>query len=302
MPSLKDLRDRKKSVESTKKITSAMKMVAAAKLRRAQEQAESARVYADALEDMLRQLTSNPTELDTSVPLIHGNGNDQRHLYLVMTSDRGLCGGFNGSLFRELRAQVKYREQQGQQTFVYIIGRKGRDLLKAQMSGLIMASRVDVAKPKLSYATAESIAAEVVALFEQGQYDVCHIVYSKFRSAMMQIPTTTQLIPIPTPGSLGEDTSIGDPIARGGRDGFYTYEPDAETILRSLSRKNVTVQIFRALLQSAASEHGARMSAMDNATRNAGDMIRKLDLTYNRARQAYITKELIEIISGAEAI
>jgi F-type H+-transporting ATPase subunit gamma len=290
MPSLKDLKVRINSVKSTQKITSAMKMVAAAKLRRAQAQAEAARPYAERMERMLGSLAASLAGREGAPPLLAGNGRDQVHLIVVMTSDRGLCGGFNSSIVRAARRKVRELRDQGKQVKLFCVGRKGRDQLKRDLGDLIVATMEDIGKPRLAFPAAADIGARLVKLFEQGAFDVCHLVYNKFKSAMTQFVTFQQLVPFAPPaGQKGTDIS-------------YEYEPDEDEILEALLPRNMAVQVFRALLENTASEEGARMTAMDNATRNAGDMINRLTIFYNRSRQAYITKELIEIISGAEAL
>ncbi|MEA2781289.1 MAG: F-type H+-transporting ATPase subunit gamma [Rhodospirillaceae bacterium] len=290
MPSLKDLKVRINSVKSTQKITSAMKMVAAAKLRRAQEKAEAARPYAERMERMLGSLAASMAGRDGAPALLAGNGRDQVHLVVVMTSDRGLCGGFNSSIVRAARRKVRELLDEGKQVKLFCVGRKGRDQLRRDLADLIVGHVEDVGRPRLAFPAAASIGARLVAMYEAGEFDVCHLVYNKFKSAMTQIVTIQQLIPFAVPA--GETTG----------DAVYEYEPDENEILEALLPRNLGVQVFRALLENTASEEGARMTAMDSATRNAGEMINKLTIFYNRSRQAYITKELIEIISGAEAI
>ena len=299
MPSLKDLRDRKKSVESTRKITSAMKMVSAAKLRRAQEQAVCARPYAVAMSNLLHNLIEEKAQLDSPPMLMTGTGKDQTVLLVLMTSDRGLCGGFNSTLVKEAKAHIKRFMDEGKQVKVLCIGRKGRDLLKREYASIILETVADIGKPRLTFADARSIAGKISSLFFQGAFDRCVLIYSRFKSAMTQIPTATQLIPFE---ALSLDEAGAESSPASGSQALFIYEPDESTLLEALLPKNLEVQIYRALLETFASEQGARMTAMDSATRNAGDMIKRLDLTYNRARQAYITKELIEIISGAEAL
>jgi F-type H+-transporting ATPase subunit gamma len=292
MPSLKDLKVRINSVKSTQKITSAMKMVAAAKLRRAQEQAEAARPYAERMERMLGSLASAMAGRDGAPALLVGTGKDQTHLLVVMTSDRGLCGGFNSSIVRGTRRMIRDLLAAGKAVKIITVGRKGRDQLRRDYGKLIIESFDDIGRPRLTYADADRIAHRITALYEAGDFDVCTIFYNKFKSAMTQILTAQQLIPFTGGGGEAAPTN----------DVFYEYEPDEQEILAELLPRNLGVQIFRALLENSASEQGARMTAMDSATRNAGDMINKLTINYNRSRQAYITKELIEIISGAEAL
>src|SRR5215472_6582027 len=290
MPSLKDLKIRINSVKSTQKITSAMKMVAAAKLRRAQERAEAARPYAERMERMLGSLAGSMAGREGAPPLLAGNGRDHVHLIVVMTSDRGLCGGFNSSIVRAARRKIQDLRQQGNEVKIFAVGRKGRDQLRRDLGGLIIGHLEDVGKPRLSFAVAARLGERLATSFAAGEFDVCHIVYNKFKSAMTQVVTFQQLIP------------FAPPAAGTGGDIVYEYEPDETEILEALLPRNLGVQIYRALLENSASEEGARMTAMDNATRNAGEMINKLTIFYNRSRQAYITKELIEIISGAEAV
>ncbi len=290
MPSLKDLKVRINSVKSTQKITSAMKMVAAAKLRRAQEQAEAARPYAERMERMLGSLAASMAGREGAPVLLAGNARDSVHLIVVMTSDRGLCGGFNSSIVRAARRKVRELRDQGKQVKLFCVGRKGRDMLKRDLGDIIVGHMEDVARPRLAFPVADQIGVKLVQLFEQGEFDVAHLVYNKFKSAMTQFVTFQQLIPFAVPEGQAQ------------ADVFYEYEPDETEILEALLPRNLGVQVFRALLENNASEQGARMTAMDNATRNAGDMINKLTIFYNRSRQAYITKELIEIISGAEAV
>jgi len=292
MPSLKDLKIRINSVKSTQKITSAMKMVAAAKLRRAQENAEAARPYAERMERMLGSLAGSMAGREGAPPLLAGNGRDQVHLIVVMTSDKGLCGGFNSSIVRAARRKIRELREQGKEVKIFAVGRKGRDQLRRDLGGLIIGHLEDVGRPRLSFAVAAKLGERLATGFAAGEFDVCHIVYNKFKSAMTQIVTFQQLIPFALPA--GGTTSANDVV--------YDYEPDETEILESLLPRNIGVQVYRALLENEASEQGARMTAMDSATRNAGEMINKLTIFYNRSRQAYITKELIEIISGAEAL
>jgi F-type H+-transporting ATPase subunit gamma len=299
MPSLKDLRLRIRSVRSTQKITSAMKMVAASRLRRAQEQAEAARPYAQRMERVLGSLAGRMAGLPGAPPLLVGTGKEETHLIVVATSDRGLAGGFNASILREARRRIREIEAAGKRVMLLIIGRKGRDGLRRDYGGLIRDSLTEVGRRRLSFDEARDIAERVLVLYQAGGFDVCTIIYNRFRSAMTQIVTAQQLIPFaPTATEhTGPEPEVG---VRAGA--VYEFEPSEEEILDELLPKNLAVQIFTALLENAASEQGARMTAMDNATRNAGEMIDRLTLNYNRTRQAVITKELIEIISGAEAL
>ena len=293
MASLKELRVRIRSVRSTQKITSAMKMVAASRFRRAQEAALAARPYAERMERMLASLAANLRSMPNAPPLLAGTGKDSVHLLVVATSDRGLAGGFNATILREARRVLRELENAGKQVKILTIGRKGRDALKRDRAKQIIESLIEVGRPKLAFAAAEDISARVVSRFQAGEFDACTIVFNRFKSAISQIVTRQQLIPFAVPESKNK------PDAKAG---VYEFEPEEEEILAALLPRNLGVQIFTALLENAASEQGARMTAMDNATRNAGEMIDRLNMTYNRQRQAYITKELIEIISGAEAL
>ncbi len=291
MPSLKDLKNRINSVKSTQKITSAMKMVAAAKLRRAQEQAEAARPFAERMERVVGSLAASMAGQEGAPAMLAGTGRDQVHLLVVVTSDRGLCGAFNSSIVRQARRTIRELQSQGKTVKLLCVGRKGRDQLRRDFGKLIVGSIEDVGKPRLGFGDADAIARRLTAMFEAGEFDVATVIYNKFKSVITQEVTLQQLIP------------FAPPEAAAGTGGtFYEAEPDESEILEALLPRNLAVQVYRALLESAAGEQGARMTAMDNATRNAGEMINKLTITYNRSRQAYITKELIEIISGAEAL
>lgn len=294
MPSLKDLKVRINSVKSTQKITSAMKMVAAAKLRRAQEQAEAARPYAERMERVLASLAASVGGRDGAPALLAGTGKDQVHLLVVMTSDRGLCGAFNSSIVRQARRVARELKRDGKTLKILCVGRKGRDQLRREFPGEIIGTIEGVGKPRLNFDAADKIAARIRHMFDHGEFDACTVIYNKFKSAITQIVTTQQLIPFAPAGAANQNA---DPDLAS-----YEYEPEEDTILAELLPRNIGMQVFRALLENAASEEGARMSAMDSATRNAGEMINRLTITYNRSRQAYITKELIEIISGAEAL
>ena len=296
MPSLKDLRVRIRSVKSTQKITSAMKMVAAAKLRRAQEQAEAARPYSDRMARMLESLATAYEGRADAPPLLAGTGKDNVHLLVVATSDRGLCGGFNSGVVREARRLIRELLRDGKTVKILCVGRKGRDQLKRDHGSRIIETIEDIGRPRLTFAGAEAIADKLRRMFEAGEFDVATMVYNRFKSAISQIMTRQRLIPLPLP-EAEEETG-----RKGQMRGVYEYEPDETEILGELLGRNLGIQIYRALLESWASEQGARMTAMDNATRNAGDMIARITLFYNRTRQASITKELIEIISGAEAL
>ena len=294
MPSLKQYRTRIASVKSTQKITSAMKMVAAAKLRRAQEKAEAARPYAERMSRMLGSLAGSLSGGAGAPALLAGTGRSEVHLVVVATSDRGLCGAFNSSIVRGARSHVRQLLSEGKQVRIFCVGRKGRDQLRRDFAKLIVGSMEDVGRRSLSFADAQRITDRILQMFAAGEFDVCSLFYARFRSAITQIVTRQQLIPFAIEGGAGEATAAGGAV--------YEYEPDEEQILAELLPRNLSVQVFRALLENNASEQGARMTAMDNATRNAGDMIKRLTLSYNRQRQASITKELIEIISGAEAV
>ena len=305
MPNLKDLRVRIDSVKSTQKITSAMKMVAAAKLRRAQEQAEAARPYSERMDRMLGSLAEGLPKGAGGPELLAGNGKDDVHLLVVMTSDRGLCGGFNSSIVRGALHIIRGLLDDGKEVKVLCVGRKGRDILRRDFRSLILDTFEEVGRKSLSFADAKMVGNRVLNMYEAGEFDVCTIIYNRFQSAITQIVTPQQLIPF----RASEDSSVDDAENANSSDAtddaqkaVYEFEPDEQEILEDLLPRNLSVQLFRALLENAASEQGARMTAMDNATRNAGEMIDSLTITYNRTRQAFITKELIEIISGAEAL
>jgi len=290
MPSLKDLKIRITSVKSTRKITKAMQMVAAAKLRRAQEGAESARPYAERMEAVLANLASGVASGPSAPKLLAGTGRTDTHLLVVATAERGLCGGFNSTIVRLTRVHVQRLLAEGKTVKILTVGKKGREQLRRDYSKLFV-GHVDLSGVKrLAYADALGVANDVLHRYNVGEFDVCTIFYNRFQSVISQIPTARQLIP-----AVFEGDGTGAAA-------LYEYEPDEEAILADLLPRGVATQIFTALLENAASEQGARMSAMDNATRNAGDMIDRLTIVYNRSRQAAITKELIEIISGAEAL
>ncbi|HWI28200.1 MAG TPA: F0F1 ATP synthase subunit gamma [Stellaceae bacterium] len=295
MATLKELRLRIRSVRSTQKITSAMKMVAASRLRRAQEQAEAARPYSTRMERMLSSLAANLRGQTNAPKLLAGTGNNATHLLLVATSDRGLAGGFNASILREARRTIRELQGAGKTVKVLTIGRKGRDALRRDYARLIVESRTDLGRPRLTFDEAQAIADRLLALFEAGEFDVCTVIFNRFRSAINQVVTKQQLIPFAPPAQADQAVSAASGA-------IYEFEPEESEILGDLLPRNLAVQIFTALLENGASEQGARMTAMDNATRNAGEMIDRLNTTYNRSRQAAITKELIEIISGAEAL
>ena len=312
MPSLKSLRTRIDSVKSTQKITSAMKMVAAAKFRHAQEQALAARPYAERMERMLSSMSESVAGEQGGPPLLAGSGRDDVHLVVVATSDRGLCGGFNATIVRDTRDLVLGLRDRGKTIKILCIGRKGRDGLRGLFGDLIIDTIEDVGRPRLTFEEADGIGRRLREMFDAGEFDVCTIVFNTFRSAISQIVTRRQLIPVASPETGARPEIPGVPAAApapsaaerssAGPTAVYEYEPSEEQILADLVPRNLSVQIFRALLENNASEQGARMTAMDNATRNAGDMIDRLTLHYNRTRQAQITKELIEIVSGAEAL
>jgi F-type H+-transporting ATPase subunit gamma len=294
MPSLKSLRVRINSVKSTQKITKAMKMVAASKLRRAQEAAEAARPYAERMAGILASLAAGQAGSDTAPRLLVGTGSDKVHLLVVATAERGLCGAFNSSIVKLARRKIEELTAQGKTVKILCVGKKGRDQLRRDHAAKIV-DTVDLAKVKrVGFAEAQEIADRVVAMFEAGEFDVAHVFFNNFKSVISQVPTAQQLIP-----AMSGSAAVAAPELNGA---IYEFEPDEEAILTQLLPRNLSVQVYRALLENAASEQGARMSAMDNATRNAGEMIKKLTTVYNRSRQAQITKELIEIISGAEAV
>jgi F-type H+-transporting ATPase subunit gamma len=292
MPSLKDLRNRIAATKATQKITKAMQMVAASKLRRAQAAAEAARPYATHMDQVLGNIAASVGNLDSAPRLLSGAGDDNVHLLLVCTAERGLCGPFNTAIVRLARERAAALTAEGKEVKFFCVGRKGYDQLRRLYASQIV-ELVDLrAARTLRFEHAEMIAGKIIALFDKFQFEVCTLFYSRFRSVIAQIPTAQQIVP-PVFDAKATD-ALGGAV--------YEFEPDEEDILKELLPRNVAVQIFRALLENAASFYGAQMSAMDNATRNAGDMIRRQTLTYNRTRQAMITKELIEIISGAEAL
>ncbi len=290
MPSLKDLKNRIASVKSTRKITKAMQMVAAAKLRRAQDAAEASRPYTDRFNTVMDGLASGAAGSASAPRLLSGTGSDQTHLLVVMTAERGLCGGFNGNIAKLARSHAQKLLAQGKTVKILTVGKKGRDVIKRDL-GDHFVEHVDLSAVKrISYHNAQSIAKDVLVKFDGGEFDIATIFFSRFENVVTQHPTASQIIPAQFEAVEGGETSL------------YDYEPSEETVLADLLPRGVATQIFAALLENAASEQGARMSAMDNATRNAGDMIDKLTIEYNRSRQAKITNELIEIISGAEAL
>jgi F-type H+-transporting ATPase subunit gamma len=298
MPSLKILRVRINSVKSTQKITSAMKMVAASKLRRAQSQAEAARPYAQRMERMLASLGASVAGSPTAPRMLAGTGSDKRNLLIVVTADRGLAGAFNTNVGRLARNVTRRMEGEGKTVKILTVGRKGRDYLRREMASNLLGDGISYAGRKsIGFADAQDIALNVTAMLDANEFDVATVIYNRFGSVIAQIPTEIQIIPAPLPKA-----DLGIEAPPGGAMAIYEYEPDEEELLAKLLPQNLAIQLYRALLESAAGEHGARMTSMDNATRNAGDMIKRLSQTYNRARQANITKELIEIISGAEAL
>ena len=298
MANLKDLRIRINSVKSTQKITKAMQMVAASKLRRAQEAAEAARPYAERMERMLRAIAVSIGSGENAPRLLAGNGADQTHLLIVTTSDRGLCGGFNSSIVRAVRGRIAALREDGKTVKLLCLGRKGRDQLTRDYGGLIVDTVEELDRGGLHFDKALAIAERIADMFDEGEFDICTVVYNHFKSVVSQQVTVQQLVPYGVPDDGADDDEAASDEVRA----IYEYEPDEEEILADLLPRNLAVQIYRALMESSASEQAARMMAMDNATRNAGDMIEKLSLVYNRSRQAAITKELIEIVTGAEAL
>ena len=294
MANLKELRNRISSVSSTQKITKAMQMVAASKLRRAQENVETARPYSDKLGDILNNLSASFSGQDNAPELLAGNGNDKSHLLIVATSERGLCGGFNTSIVKLVKEHISHLKGEGKEVKLIIIGKKGKELLQRDFGQEII-DTYDFSEVKdLGFIEAEKVAENILSLFEKGKFDICSLYFAKFESVLSQIPICQKLIPFDIESEVEEEKEIENIC--------YEYEPDEEDILKELLPKNLSVQILRALLENVASEFGARLTAMDNATRNASDMIDDLTITYNRSRQASITSELIEIISGAEAL
>ncbi len=292
MPSLKDLKNRIESVKSTRKITKAMQMVAAAKLRRAQEAAEMSRPYTERFNAVMASLAVSVGDSDTAPKLLSGTGSDKVHLLVVMTSERGLCGGFNANISKKAKTHAQKLLSEGKELKIITVGKKGRDQMKRDYAKY-MIGHVDLTNVKrVGYADAQGIAKDVLGRFDAGEFDVATIFYSKFVNVVSQVPTAQQIIP----ASFDEEEAGAESKA------LFDYEPDEEAILADLLPRGVATQIFSALLENGASEQGARMSAMDNATRNAGDMIDNLTIEFNRSRQAVITNELIEIISGAEAL
>jgi len=294
LANLKELRNRISSVSSTQKITKAMQMVAASKLRRAQENVETARPYSDKLGDILNNLSASFSGQDNAPELLAGNGNDKNHLLIVATSERGLCGGFNTSIVKLVKEHISQLKEEGKEVKLIIIGKKGKELLQRDFGQEII-DIYDFSEVKdIGFNEAEKVAENILSLFAEGKFDICNLYFAKFESVLSQAPICQKLIPFDIKLEVEEEKDIENIC--------YEYEPDEEDILRELLPKNLSVQILRALLENVASEFGARLTAMDNATRNASDMIDDLTITYNRSRQASITSELIEIISGAEAL
>ncbi|MCC7305287.1 MAG: F0F1 ATP synthase subunit gamma [Alphaproteobacteria bacterium] len=302
MPSLRTYRDRIKSVKSTRKITSAMKMVAASKLKKAQSQAQASQPYAQAMAETLARVAKNVNISPASSKLLVGTGSDRKHLLVVMAADRGLCGGFNANLVKEARRMIAELLNEKKEVSVLCVGTKARDILQREYRKLIAHSFTGLtAKVVVSFAEAGQVREYILDKFEAGEYDICTLIYNEFKSVLAQKPKRQQLVPFKLPEPVQSNDNNAEAQAEGPISP-YDFEPSEEQILNSLLPRNLGVQIYRALLDSAAGEQAARMTAMDNATRNAGERIKDLTLQYNRARQAFITKELIEIISGAEAL
>ena len=292
MPSLDDLKKRISSVKSTQKITKAMKMVAAAKLRRAQENAEKGRPYSEKMNNIILNLSNSIPDKDSASKFLVGTGKDNVHLCVVITADRGLCGGFNTNICRKAKNYFEKIIKQGKTLKIFTVGSKGYDQLKRSYGSYIIENINFKGYKKISYKEAEQVGSKIIKLFNDSQFDICKIFYNQFKNVMTQIPQEQQIIPIENKENEEKKNS----------DNFYEFEPEEDEILNNLLPKNISTQIFKAILENAASEQGSRMTAMDSATRNAGDLVDKLTITYNRSRQAVITKELIEIISGAESL
>ena len=292
MPSLDDLKKRISSVKSTQKITKAMKMVAAAKLRRAQESAEKGRPFSDRMNNIILNLSSSISDKESASKFLIGTGKDDVHLCVVITADRGLCGGFNTNICRKAKTYFEKILKEGKTLKIFTVGSKGHDQLKRVYGSYIIEKMNFKGFKKITYKEAEEIGSKIIRLFNESKFDVCKIFYNKFKNVITQIPQAQQIIPIES--KKNEEKKV--------LDNFYEFEPDENEILENLLPRNISTQIFKAILENAASEQGSRMTAMDNATRNAGDLVDKLTITYNRSRQAAITKELIEIISGAESL
>ena len=292
MPSLDDLKKRIKSVKSTQKITKAMKMVAAAKLRKAQESAEKGRPYSKKMQNIILNLTNSINDPQNAPKLLVGNGNDKTYLCLVLTADRGLCGGFNSNICKLAKTNFKKILNEGKELKIITVGSKGLDQIKREYGKYIIKKFSFKDKKKITFVEAETIGNEIINLFNNNEFDKCILFYNNFKNVITQIPQAQQIIPAEKKLAVEENkNSIS-----------YEFEPDEDEILEDLLPKNISTQVFRAFLENAASEQGSRMTAMDNATRNAGDLVDKLTINYNRSRQASITKELIEIISGAESL
>ena len=292
MPSLDDLKKRIKSVKSTQKITKAMKMVAAAKLRRAQESAENGRPFSEKMNNIILNLSNSITERENASKFLVGTGKNNVHLCVIITADRGLCGGFNSNICRLAKNYFEKILKEGKTLKIFTVGSKGDDQLKRAYSSYIIEKVNFKGFKQVTYKEAEQVGNKIIKLFNESQFDVCKIFYNKFKNVMTQIPQAQQIIPIES--NKNEEKKISD--------NFYEFEPEENEILENLLPRNISTQIFKAFLENAASEQGSRMTAMDSATRNAGDLVDKLTITYNRSRQAVITKELIEIISGAESL
>ena len=291
MPSLDDLKKRISSVKSTQKITKAMKMVAAAKLRRAQESAEKGRPFSDKMNNIILNLSSSIPDKENASKFLVGTGKDNTHLCVVITADRGLCGGFNTNICRKARNDFEEILKKGKTLKIFTVGSKGHDQLKRTYGKYIIEKLNFKGFKKITYKEADEVGKKIIKLFNENQFDVCNIYYNKFKNVITQIPQSQQIIPIEKPKKDEKKT-----------ENFYEFEPEESEILDDLLPRNISTQIFKAFLENAASEQGSRMTAMDNASRNAGDLVDKLTITYNRSRQAAITKELIEIISGAESL
>ena len=292
MPSLDDLKKRISSVKSTQKITKAMKMVASAKLRKAQENAEKGRPFSEKMNNIILNLSNAITDKDSASKFLVGTGKTNVHLCVVITADRGLCGGFNTNICRKAKSYFENILKEGKTLKIFTVGSKGYDQLKRAYGQYIIEKINYKNVKKLTYTEAEDVAAKIIKLFNDSQFDVCAIFYNKFKNIITQIPQAQQIIPIESPAKVEEKKS----------ESFYEFEPEEDEILNDLLPRNISTQIFKAFLENAASEQGSRMTAMDSATRNAGDLVDKLTIKYNRSRQAAITKELIEIISGAESL
>ena len=292
MPSLDDLKKRISSVKSTQKITKAMKMVAAAKLRRAQESAEKGRPFSEKMNNIILNLSSSITDKESASKFLIGTGKDNIHLCVVITADRGLCGGFNTNICRKAKGYFEKILKEGKTLKIFTVGSKGHDQLKRTYGSYIVEKVNFKGSKKISFEEAEEIGKKIIKLFEENQFDVCKIFFNKFKNVITQIPQAQQIIPIENLKKEGDKKS----------ENFYEFEPEEKEILDDLFPRNISTQIFKAFLENAASEQGSRMTAMDNATRNAGDLVDRLTINYNRSRQAAITKELIEIISGAESL